>query len=61
MSYDKEASTHVRCTVSYDIIDILGSPIFPGSIKLVILNVHGTLLDYILLIERNPTLNQTIN
>jgi hypothetical protein len=48
---EHEASAHVRCEESND---ILGSPIIAGSFKLLVFNVHGTLLDCSLLEERNP-------
>jgi hypothetical protein len=48
---EDEASTQVRGLESYP---IPGSPIIVGSTKLVVFNVHGTLLDCSLLDERNP-------
>jgi hypothetical protein len=47
---EDEASTQVRGVESYP---IPGSPIIAGSTKLVVFNVHGTLLDCSLLDERN--------
>jgi hypothetical protein len=50
-SEEKEAPMQVRCALSSE---ILRSTTFPRSRKLLILNVHGTLLDCSLLIEHNP-------
>jgi hypothetical protein len=48
---EEEASTQVRRLESYP---IRGSLIIAGSTKLLVFNVHGTLLDCSLLDERNP-------
>jgi hypothetical protein len=48
---EDDACTHVRCA---DTSDIPGSPIIPGSSKLVVFNVHRTKLDYNLFEEKNP-------
>jgi hypothetical protein len=48
---DEEACTQVRCE---DTFDIPGSPIIPESSKLVVFNVHKTLLEYSLLEEKKP-------
>jgi hypothetical protein len=48
---EEDASNHVRCE---ETLVIPGSPIIAGSSKLLIFNVHGTLLDCTLLEESNP-------
>jgi hypothetical protein len=48
---EDDTCTQVRCT---NTSDIPGSPIIPGSSKLVVFNVHGTLLDCNLFEEKNP-------
>ena len=51
VGHEDEACTQIGCA---DTSDILGSSIIPRSFKLVVFNVHGTLLDCSLLKEKNP-------
>jgi hypothetical protein len=48
---EDEASTQVRST---ELCSVPGSPVIQGTSKLLVFNVHGTLLDCSLLDEKNP-------
>ena len=48
---EDEASTQMRST---QLCSVLGSPVIQGTSKLLVFNVHGTLLDCSLLYKKNP-------